>query len=278
MEVLIADTNKNPMNPKMIGSNCIDCRVQVGPCPIGCNQCFYNRPGAYYCDINKPQIPDPFTVNSGGFIVRMNSGHDSNLDREKVIEQAQKYDRVFFNTSIPNFDFPGPVVFTANGKEEEPAWCPIVNYLGKTKQISVKQERFFDRLMFVRLRVSPTNLDLIEHAVAAWTAVRVPVVLTFMAYYDQTPPGTLEGIGIDGQRFQIPDSSNIILAYTWRTRILNAYWCATSEFMRYVLHRMHKFGGTLVTMCGTPDGGHCKECRNCETYYIQRAKYLSEKV
>ena len=41
--------------------------------------------------------------------------------------------------------------------------------------------------MFVRLRTSATNLRLVDQAVAAWTAAQVPVVITFMAYYDHEP-------------------------------------------------------------------------------------------
>lgn len=274
-----------PRNPKMEGSNCVDCRVQTGPCPIGCNQCFYNRDGAFYCDINKPQIPDPFTFNEGGYIVRMNSGHDSNLHRDQVIAQAEKYDKVFFNTSMPNLDFPGPVVFTANGKEEEPAWCPIVNRRGKTNRLPPKQEEFFDRLMFVRLRVSPTNLELIEHAVAAWTAADVPVVLTFMAYYDQDPPGCRKSDREpDAYEWRDPrdnraiqEEQKNIIAYTWRKRTINSYYCPTPAFVEYIINRMKVHSRTLVTICGTLDSGKCKDCRNCETYYIQRAKHLREK-
>jgi hypothetical protein len=273
------------MNPKMEGSNCIDCRPQVGECPNGCSQCFYNRPGAFYCDINKPQIPHPDDV--GDKVVRMNSGHDSNLEKEKVLDVAAQYPKVFFNTSIPNFDFPGPVVFTANAKEEEPAWCPIVNRPGKTRQIPARQEEFLDRLMFVRLRVSPTNLELIEQAVACWTAARVPVVLTFMAYYDQEPPGCLR-IDSKVNRDEPPHfiwyngepegpCKPLIDAYCWKKRHINPYYCPTRAFMFYTLQRMKKHGGTLVTMCGTPDSVYCRDCNNCRNYYEIRAKHLAEK-
>jgi len=85
-------------NPKMEGSNIWDCRPQVGKCPNDCNQCFYNREGAFYCDINEPYIPDPEQVGDG--IVRFNSGHDSNLQRDLVIEVSKRYKKCFFNTSI----------------------------------------------------------------------------------------------------------------------------------------------------------------------------------
>jgi hypothetical protein len=106
-------------NPKQEGSNLFDCRPQVGVCPNNCNQCFYNRPNAFYNNIDQPSIPSPEKVDTG--IVRMNCGHDSNIERDLVIETSKQYKEVFFNTSIPNLDFPGPVVLTANPKEEESA-------------------------------------------------------------------------------------------------------------------------------------------------------------
>ena len=58
-------------NPKQEGTDLWDCIVQTGPCPMNCNQCFYNRPGAYYVPLNElPLIPDPKEVGDG--IVRMN--------------------------------------------------------------------------------------------------------------------------------------------------------------------------------------------------------------
>jgi hypothetical protein len=162
-------------NPKQDGSNLFDCIPQIGPCPIGCNQCFYNRPGAFYVSIDQPIVPVPQEVGDG--IVRMNCGNDSNNQRELVIRTASQYKHAFYNTSIPRLDFPGPVVLTANPREEERAVTPYD--LGDPPPRN---------LMFVRLRVSATNLDLIREAIAAWSDFLVPVVLIFMAYYDHEPP------------------------------------------------------------------------------------------
>jgi len=269
-----SELKQTARNPKQDGSGMWSCRPQAGKCPNGCNQCFYNRDNAYYCEINQPNIPTPEEV--GDDIVRMNSGHDSNVQKDLVLKTAAQYKYVFFNTSVPDFDFPGPVVFTANAKEEEPAHCPIVNHRTMTRQLPPKLERQFDRLMFVRLRVSPTNLEFIRQAVACWAAVHVPVVLTFMAYYDQDPPG-LEKIGDDfywesGER-------NGYRAYTWRKRTLNSYYCPTCEWNRQVTLDMKKYagsGGRNVTLCGTYDGAKCADCHNCETYYWQTRKHLIE--
>ena len=203
-------------NPKQEGTSYFDCIPQTGPCPIGCNQCFYNRPGAYYVPIDQlPLVPTPEEVGDG--IVRMNCGNDSNNQRDLVIATAQRYQRYFFNTSIPSFDFPGPVVLTANPKEEDearyawPVWHDGLVLAGPN-------------LMFVRLRVSATNLGHMDKAVAAWTAAQVPVVITFMAYYDhepQVPPDLI----FRGQ------------CYEWRVRHINSYWCPTKDFMRWVMWR-----------------------------------------
>jgi len=255
-------------NPKQEGSNLFDCRPQVGPCPNNCNQCFYNRPNAFYNDINQPSIPSPEEVGDG--IVRMNCGHDSNIERDLVIETAKQYKHFFFNTSIPKLDFPGPVVLTANPKEEEHVITP--QWLSCNGQD-------LSNIMFVRLRVSSTNLDKVYHAVERWiTWYRIPVVLTFMAYYDEAPPGTFEINDPDyPMSYKLEDDSEFpYVAYTWQKRHINSYYCATEEFMQYVTKKMKQTGGRLVTRCGTSKSRFCKDCRNCETYYYQTMKHLSE--
>ena len=67
----------------------------------------------------------PTLEEVGDGIVRVNSGHDSNIGRDEVIRATEQYPRRFFNTSIAKFDFPAPVVLTANPKEEEPVAQPI---------------------------------------------------------------------------------------------------------------------------------------------------------
>lgn len=232
-------------NPKQAGTCLFDCIPQEGKCPIGCNQCFFNRPDAFYTPT--PSVPTPEEVGDG--IVRMNCGHDSNIQREKVIETALRYEHFFFNTSIPRFNFPGPVVLTANPKEEEPAWVPAFEC-----QVP-------NNLMFVRLRVSATNLRLIDQAVRSWTLGSVPVVLTFMAYYDHEPEVNEEEVGL-------PKSE----CYQWKVRHINSYWCATPAFMRAVLQRYSL--NRLVSMCGSIEVPYCRNCRNCESYYIQTTKRM----
>jgi len=235
-------------NPKQEGTPFFDCIVQTGICPNNCNQCFYNRPGAYYVPLDQlPLIPMPEEVGKG--IVRMNCGHDSNIEREKVIAASLKYENAFFNTSICRFDFPGPVVLTANPNEEKPPH--LVNPIP-------------DNLMFVRLRTSGTNLRHIDDAVTYYTLRGVPVVITFMAYYDKLPVVDLSELD---ETFDCVDQ-----CYTWKVRHVNSYWCATTKFMQTVMKRYQ--GNRLVSMCGSYASGYCRACRNCETYYYQTQKRL----
>jgi hypothetical protein len=227
-------------NPKLIDTNTWDCIPQAGKCPIDCNQCFFNREGAFYTET--PSVPTVEEV--GDSIVRMNCGNDSNNDRRLVIKTALQYKHFFFNTSIPVFDFPGPVVFTANACEEKPATTPGV--------VDVPPN-----LMFVRLRVTTTNLALVKQATHRWTKAGVPVVLTFLAYYDKQP--------------EVPKDFPLLgeECYVWKVRHINSYWCPTPVFMRYAMNYVRGTSrpNRFVSMCGGYNDSYCHSCRNCESYY-----------
>ena len=243
-------------NPKQEGSNVWDCKPQSGPCPVGCNQCFYNRPGAFYVPTDEPHMPELSEVGDG--IMRVNSGHDSNIQREKVIADTARYPKRFFNTSIPNLDFPAPVVLTANPQEEDWTAYHLPQAMPNVRGVIVP-----DNLMFVRLRASASNLRPVTRAAWEWAREGVPVVITFMAYYDVEPP--------------IPKAFAGVECYVWKTRHVNSYWCPTRGFMREYMRRFGKAAGTrgrLVTMCGTPGSAYCTNCRNCETYYYQTIKRM----
>jgi len=226
-------------NPKYEGSNIFDCRPQSGFCPLNCNQCFYNRADAYYIDIHKPNFIPVEEVGDG--IVRVNGGHDSNFERERVIKETEIYKKRFFNTAIPKFDFPAPVVWTANPKEEKEV--PLIYNIP-------------DNLMFIRLRVSSTNLNHIRSAIKSYAPTGIAIVLTFMAYYSGEPKN--------------PDK------YIWKKRHINSYWCPTREFMEEVMCKMKKIEGRQVSLCSDLDAYACKDCRNCETYYYQTIKHMKE--
>ncbi|MEE9548742.1 MAG: hypothetical protein V3V68_05240 [Nitrosomonadaceae bacterium] len=229
-------------NPKLEGTPLHDCIPQTGTCPVNCNQCYFNRPNAYYYPIDQlPLIPTD--VSDG--IVRMNCGHDSNINKETVLFVAERYKHVFFNTSLPRLWFPGPVVFTANPKEEESAHLVITPP---------------KNLMFVRLRTSGTNLHLIDQAVKHYTGFDIPVVITMMAYYNDHIPVVRE------PGYFAED------CYVWQKRHINSYWCPTEAFKRAVMRRFHSYRN--VTLCGTFTSNWCRDCRNCESYYWQTLKRI----
>ena len=200
---------------------------------------------AYYTDINEPHIPDPKEV--GMDIVRMNSGHDSNIEKELVLETAKQYPHVFFNTSLPNLDFPGPVVLTING-DETCHMAPI------TPDCFVQKE--LENLMFVRIRASANNFYHMEKVFLEWIGFGIPVILTFMAYYDEE---------------EVPDPK----WYEYKKRHINSYWCPTRElkvklYTQYQEAANNEYGPMgmgLVKMCGTLDSNWCRDCGLCEKYY-----------
>ncbi len=211
-------------NPKLKDSNIIEAIPQIGECPIGCEECFYNG-GRFFRTLEEPLLPT--AEEAEGKIVRVNTGHDSNIQRKLVLEKTAGYRLKFFNTSIPRFDFPGPVAFTCNGK----------------KLLLVEPT---SNLMVVRIRVSTWNFKEVDRAVEHYLARhKIPVLLTFMRYYDVS---------------KIRNKEN----YEKKEHILNEYWCLKPEAILRVLER---YKGRGVRMCGTPVSSFCVDCRNCEFLY-----------
>jgi hypothetical protein len=240
---------KMKQNPKTVGTDIVDCRPQIGKCPLDCNQCYYNRDAgkAYYTDVSVPNIPD--SVDTKDKIVRMNAGHDSNLEKEKVLDVAKGYQDVFFNTSIPNIDFPGPVVFTANRDE-------TIYLLSHSPEL-MSQQHTLSNIMFVRLRTSVRNIRMVRSLAADYILYRVPVVLTFMAYYDK--PGWMDAEDAFG---------TMVKEYEYKTRHINSYWCPTPKAKKYMYDEVLKgTGPQLLFTCGTFTSNYCRDCRLCEAFY-----------
>ena len=172
----------------------------------------------------------PSLESVGDRIVRVNTGNDSNVQRELVIESTKHYRHKFFNTSIPNFDFPAPVVFTCNRNAEQPylVQCP-------------------PNVMFVRVRVNLWDFEQQDKAIKHYIKHSVPVVLTFMRYYDK-----------------LNVNEAYTSKYTWKKHITNSYWCLENTEQIAVWER---YKGLGVRMCGLPWSSRCIDCRNCELLY-----------
>lgn len=224
-------------NPKTKGSGVICCIPQTGTCPVKCSDCFFTEGRSYLQPLedNLPNIPS--AELSENRIVRMNDGNDSNHQRGLVESAAMKYKDFFFNTSqTKDIDkFPGPVVLTVNpGKMTDKIWWRI--------------EPVPANLMFVRVRTNSWNIDsVVTHAINYYTENRVPVVLTFMAYYND----------------EIPDKHKF--CYEWKKRTLNSYWCMKREDAKEIEDMFDN--NPLVYSCGYKGTYSCSRCGNCLREY-----------
>jgi hypothetical protein len=222
-------------NPKLVGSNVIDCIPVAGRCPNNCNPCFYNE-GEFFHDINEPLIPTLEEV--GDKIVRVNSGRDSTIDFEEVIQKTKQYPKKFYNTSLSDkiTEFPAPVVFTCNRKNH------LATLLLKNTN-----------LMFVRVRTAYWNTDIVNIAVEHYTSMGVPVVLTFLYFSDRHI----------GNSFPIEHLDK----YEKVKHIVNDRYFIKPEYWRQIVSR-YKNKSDVYT-CGTLKDHTCKSCRNCERLYYR---------
>ncbi len=237
-------------NPKQEDTNLWDCKSQKGLCPKKCNQCYYNQLGEEHDLVRNTIFPTLDDIGEDG-IVRVNTFHDSNINRRQVIADSAKYKKKFFNTSIYSFDkFEEPIVYTANSSEET------------SINLDFLQSAFLYKLMFIRLRVSVTN---IEHVIQATdnilTFSDVPVVWTLMKYYDTV--AMMKG-----------SNDNVPINYVLKKVLLHERWTPSIVFKEKVQLIINKFKCRRVHLCGTLFSELCKDCRNCETYYYQTRKRM----
>jgi hypothetical protein len=231
-------------NPKLVGSTIIDSIPQTGPCPLDCQECYYNG-GRFYRELI-PLIPAQ--QEAVGKIVRVNSGHDSNIQRELVIAATKDYPDKFYNTSIPVLGFGAPVVLTINGRNTDTEYISPSQVKGDLKE-----------LMFVRFRLNTWNLDLCDAAVKEWTGKGVVFVITDMRYYDASA-------------VKKPDD------YLWKQHILNSYFCLKPEELDKVFRRYSDNG--LVEWCGNKEtkSTYCKDCGVCQETYADTKLRMAKRA
>jgi len=236
-------------NPKTQGSGIICAIPQKGRCPNGCEDCFFQS-GRSYLEPLSDNLPNmPSIEQSYGHVVRVNDGNDSNVNRDFVISESQRYNNFFFNTAI-NKDLGGfcaPVVLTVNpGDMTDKSWHKV--------------EPIPKNLMFVRIRTNAWNLkDVVIPAIEYYTSNEVPVVLTFMAYYDEKP-------------YMNND-------YVYRKRTMNSYYAITTDAWERIMlpFRYNKY----VYSCGKVEGekgtSGCKYCGNCLREYYNTLERMCDK-
>lgn len=225
-------------NPKTKGSGIICCIPQKGVCPNKCEDCFFQSGRSYLepLEQNLPNIPTPQDYK----LYRINDGNDSNVQKELVIKMAKQYKMKYYNTSINNLDgFDAPIVLTLNPSVLTDSGFHFVDPIPPN-------------LMFVRFRTNMWNLDFCDDAVEYYTKKNVPIVLTFMAYFNLSIPEEFKKY------------------YIFRKRTLNSYWAITTEAWEQVMSR-YKYN-KWVYSCGKIEGekgdSHCRFCGNCLREYF----------
>lgn len=240
-------------NPKTQGSGILCAIPQTGTCPNKCGDCFFQSKRSYLepLEENLPNMPD--MIESIGKIIRVNDGNDSNVDRELVIRSTRIYLEKFYNTAIPHRleEFNAPVVLTIN-----PAKMTDIDFY--------KLDPIPKNLMFVRVRTNMWNIDsVVKPAVEYYSEREVPVVLTFMAYFNYPEKITKE-------------TAN---AYMFRKRTLNSYFAITTSAWEFIMEQF-KYN-KWVYSCGKIEGEkgdtHCRYCGNClREYYTTKERLRCE--
>lgn len=231
-------------NPKTKGSGILCCIPQKGKCPNNCADCFYNSERGYLEPLNDNTPNMPSYQESLGRIIRVNDGNDSNNQRSAVINNTMSYARKFYNTSFAEdlAGYDAPIVLT-------------VNPGGITDHDFHRVRIIPDNLMMVRVRVNMWNLELVDEAVLYYTGRNIPVILTFLAYFEQPIPKKHKN------------------NYVWKKRTLNPYWCIKREPREKIVDKYAL--NKLVYPCGHRSfDTKCRYCGNCLKFYYATMEKL----
>ena len=244
-------------NPKTKGSGIICAIPQKGICPNMCEDCFFQSGRSFLepLDENTPNIPSIEEIK--GRVVRVNDGNDSSNQMKLVMESVKDFPMKFYNTSNPYRidEFDAPVVLTLNpGKKTDVSWwakSPIPK-----------------NLMFVRIRTNMWNINkVVIPAVKFYSEREVPIVLTFMAYFD-----TADKIKV--KKFYYIDGMKD--AYIFRKRTLNKYWAITTIAWKFIMEKFqyNKWVYSCSKIEGEKGTHACHRCGNCLREYF----YTMEKM
>lgn len=241
-------------NPKTKGSGIVCAIPQTGTCPNNCEDCFFQSGRSYLepLESNLPNLPNLNQVKY--HIVRINDGNDSNHKKADVIKETLGYNHKFYNTAVPDLDFHSfviqyPVVLTVN-----PGFMTDQNF----HMIPDVPKN----LMFVRFRANTWNIELQKKCIEYYSEQEIPIVLTFMAYYNTTG--------------KIPEGHEN--NYIFRKRTLNSYNAITTKAWRRVMKQYEN--NKWVYSCGWIEGElgdtHCRFCGNCLREYFATLERMNE--
>lgn len=232
-------------NPKTKGSGIVCCIPQTSRCPMNCEDCFFQSGRSFLepLEDNLPNMPEDVEFR----VVRVNDGNDSNVDRPLVMKMTKDYPMRFYNTSIPLIsNLEEPTVLTINPGR-------------MTDNDFFKLDPIPKNLMFVRFRTNTWNITQLIEAVEYYTSRKVPIVLTFMAYFDTAD--------------KIPENHR--MNYMFRKRTLNSYWAITTEAWRGIMSIFQDY--SYVYSCGKIEGEKgttkCERCGNCiREYFVTKER------
>lgn len=236
-------------NPKTKGSGIVCAIPHTGICPQNCADCFFQS-GRSYLEPLSENLPNMPTAEQAFYrIVRVNDGHDSNIDRAMVMDATQRYSQRFYNTSIPDSldKFDAPVVLTVNPGQMTDTDIHRVDPIPLN-------------LMFVRVRANTWNQSRVVDEAVLFYGGKVPIVLTFMAYFKNKIP---------------QDYSD---SYILRKRTSNEYWAITTDAWRKYMARYED--NKWVYSCGKIEGERgttaCRFCGNCLREYFATMERFSQ--
>lgn len=178
----------------------------------------------------------PRLIETMNRVVRVNDGNDSNVDTDNVIDSTIQFQMKFYNSSNPSAikNIGKPIVLTINP--------------GRMTDEQIHKVEPEDNLIYVRFRANTWNIELMQEAVDYYSVCEVPIVLTFMAYFNTSIPD-------DHQKY-----------YTYRKRTLNSYHAGWEMIMS-----MNKYN-KWVYSCGKIEGElgttACRHCGNCLREYF----------
>lgn len=235
-------------NPKTKGSGIVACIPQKGRCPNNCEDCFFQSGRSFLepLEENLPNIP----LDVENRVVRVNDGNDSNVNKKLVIETVKDFPMKFYNTAIDRGleEFDAPVVLTINPAD-------------LTDEGFIELEKIPRNLMFVRIRTNHWNMNsVVKPAVKYYTDREIPVVLTFMAYFDTSD--------------KIPEKWRHF--YRFRKRTLNSYFAITTEGWEKIMSvfKYNKWVYSCSKIEGEKGTSACHRCGNCLREYF----YTMEKM
>ena len=233
-------------NPKTKDSGIICCIPQKGLCPNRCEDCFFQSGRSYLEPLSDNLRNMPTIRQAKNKIVRVNDGNDSSYKIDEVLKATKKYKQKFFNTANPSMlnKFKEPVVLTINpGNMTDKKFYRLVD-------IPIN-------LMFVRIRVNTWNIEkIVDKAIDYYTIKKIPIVLTFMAYYTSM--------------LNIPENHKS-KNYSFRKRTLNSYYVITNQVEHKIYNRYKN--NVYVYTCGYKGNFSCHRCGNClREYYATKER------